>query len=331
MSNDRSLTLDNRHILALSEWAKRLDRDDLPIGPDDWVSHCHSLSDPPELSALLHTLTSQASELIGKPLSPVNSFLRRYEHGAALKRHVDRPEIDWTVSLTLYHDGPPWPLHIETGPLYGPTILLHSGAVEHWREPFSGTVSIIGLLHWGVEKRQPGPHFCHIPHLLSQEQITALSQQLTGHTFVSGQLSHKGIKVDGRVSQIAWLYRTKGWQWLYDILFSVVHVLNQQYWHREITAHSGDDLQFSRYAAGSHYDWHTDYDAINGGQITKRQISLVCLVKPATAGGGLELRNGGVIQMQPGDAVVFPSEEEHRALEVASGVRESVVLWASHG
>ena len=340
------------YFTHLSEWAQSLTPSDLPIGADSYVTHCLSQFAPPKLERLLHQLTEQMGAHVGKTLYPVNSFLRRYEHGAVVKRHVDRKEIEWTASLVLHHQGPAWPLHTDDGPLYGQTILLKSREIEHWREPFDGTVSVVGLLHWHshsdlqvpqpatrsqpVVKSQPAilpnaPHFMHVSQALSGQEITDLYRQFNNQALRPGMISYRGIPSSNRANMIAWLRRNEGWQWLYDTLFGAAHYFNQRYWNLDITGLSIDEIQFTRYAPGEYYGWHQDVDIHAKGQTAKRSLSVVCLVSAPDQGGGLELRNGGVIPMNPGDAVIFPATEEHRALLVEEGMRDSLILWLSKG
>ena len=319
------------HIEALAPWAQRLRREALLIGPDEFVSHCYSQYGPRELEALLLAVTDQASEAAGVQLYPVNSFLRRYEHGAVLKRHRDRQEIEWTASIVLHHEGPDWPLHTPYGPMYGPTIFLKSGTVEHWRNRFEGELSVVGLLHWNTRGSQTPdtPSFAHVSQVLSREQIGDLYRQFDATTLRPGMVLHHGVSSDNRVSKVAWLNRKNGWQWLYDALYQAANSVNRLYWNLDISGLSIDEIQFSRYAPGAYYGWHRDSDPASAGQTSKRSLSVVCLIGQSEAGGGLELRNGGVVGMAPGDAVIFPAIEEHRALQVKAGVRDSLVLWLS--
>ena len=95
-------------------------------------------------------------------------------------------------------------------------------------------------------------------------------------------------------------------------------------WGLDITGSSPDDVQFARYGVGGKYDWHTDRDE---SVQAKRTVSEVVLLKHPEAGGGLELKRGGVVSLEPGDACVFPSRELHRALPVVRGIRETLTLW----
>ena len=112
----------------------------------------------------------------GLELIPTYSYTRLYEKGNILERHKDRPSCE--VSTTLHLGGDPWPIFInpdpERGNVYGeergkykiksynPTtdkgtqvdlkigdMLIYSGCeLEHWREPFQGTLCSQVFLHY---------------------------------------------------------------------------------------------------------------------------------------------------------------------------------------
>ena len=112
----------------------------------------------------------------GLELIPTYSYTRLYEKGNILHRHKDRPSCE--VSTTLHLGGDPWPIFInpdpERGNVYGeergkykiksynPTtdkgtqvdlkigdMLIYSGCeLEHWREPFQGTLCSQVFLHY---------------------------------------------------------------------------------------------------------------------------------------------------------------------------------------
>ena len=112
----------------------------------------------------------------GMDLVPTYSYTRLYEKGNILKRHKDRPSCE--VSTTLHLGGDEWPIFLnpdpERGNVYGskegkheiqdynPTkdkgvrvdlkvgdMLIYSGCeLEHWREPFEGTVCSQVFLHY---------------------------------------------------------------------------------------------------------------------------------------------------------------------------------------
>ena len=109
----------------------------------------------------------------GMELLPTYSYTRLYEKGNILKRHKDRPSCE--ISTTLHLGGNEWPIFLDpTGGdyvIYGKggeekivkpgapkrvrvdlkvgDMLIYSGCdLEHWREPFQGTVCSQVFLHY---------------------------------------------------------------------------------------------------------------------------------------------------------------------------------------
>ena len=106
----------------------------------------------------------------GMELVPTYSYTRLYEKGNILKRHKDRPSCE--VSTTLHLGGDEWPIYMDpTGgnfvidefkQIHKPgapkgvrvdlkvgDMLIYSGCeLEHWREPFEGSVCSQVFLHY---------------------------------------------------------------------------------------------------------------------------------------------------------------------------------------
>tara|TARA_R100001594_G_scaffold2605_1_gene10351 strand:- start:4019 stop:4663 length:645 start_codon:yes stop_codon:yes gene_type:complete len=106
----------------------------------------------------------------GLELIPTYTYTRLYENGDILKRHKDRPSCE--VSTTLHLGGDEWPIFLDpTGQnsvideyknIHKPgapkgvqvdlkvgDMLIYSGCeLEHWREPFQGTVCSQVFLHY---------------------------------------------------------------------------------------------------------------------------------------------------------------------------------------
>lgn len=66
-----------------------------------------------------HQLTPVMSELAGQPLKPSYVYLASYLQGAELKKHTDREQCDFSITLCLdYSPEPalasPWPIKLET-------------------------------------------------------------------------------------------------------------------------------------------------------------------------------------------------------------------------
>lgn len=82
--------------------------------------------------------------------------------------------------------------------------------------------------------------------------------------------------------------------------------------------------QISFYDQGQQYDWHFDTGPKNRTHI--RHLTLNVEIQSAP-GAGFEIEGHGIISMLPGQAVVFPSKDLHRALPPISGSRISFTIW----
>ncbi len=95
-------------------------------------------------------------EVAGGPLLPCYSYLRIYQTGAELPRHLDRPSCEISTSLALGGDAQaPWPLCVQAGAqdlslqLVPGDMLAYRGAdLPHWRERFDGRHWVQVFLHY---------------------------------------------------------------------------------------------------------------------------------------------------------------------------------------
>ena len=147
---------------------------------DPQTPGCYSKYGDWAMETLLMYMIPIMKEKTGMDLVPTYSYTRLYEKGNILHRHKDRPSCE--VSTTLHLGGDPWPIFIDpTGqdfvigkrmpgekdvyeriPILKPgapkgikvdlkvgDMLLYSGCeLEHWREPFEGTVCSQVFLHY---------------------------------------------------------------------------------------------------------------------------------------------------------------------------------------
>ena len=106
----------------------------------------------------------------GMDLIATYSYTRLYEKGNILKRHKDRPSCE--ISTTLHLGGDEWPIFLDPSGqtfvideyknIHKPgapkgvrvdlkvgDMLIYSGCeLEHWREPFQGTICSQVFLHY---------------------------------------------------------------------------------------------------------------------------------------------------------------------------------------
>lgn len=92
-------------------------------------------------------------------LFPTYSFTRFYTYNSELKKHVDRPSCEISVSIMWDSDGTKWPLYIDGSPVEmerGDGVIYSGCDYAHWREPFEGDFHVQTFLHYvnanGVNK-----------------------------------------------------------------------------------------------------------------------------------------------------------------------------------
>ena len=122
------------------------------------------------MEALLMFMIPIMKAKTGMELLPTYSYTRLYEKGNILKRHKDRPSCE--ISTTLHLGGNEWPIFLDPSGqnfvvdeyknIHKPgapkgvqvdlkvgDMLIYSGCeLEHWREPFQGTVCSQVFLHY---------------------------------------------------------------------------------------------------------------------------------------------------------------------------------------
>jgi len=107
-----------------------------------------------------------------------------------------------------------------------------------------------------------------------------------------------------------------------------------------------ENIQYTRYDPGMHYNWHNDTMRGNMGGDTPmiRKLSMTLVLNDEFEGGEFEIgENQGWIDdegnysmklktyrmdLRKGDILVFPSNLEHRVNPVTTGQRNVLVAWA---
>ena len=295
-----------------------------PCEDTNFANNARGAYNPDGARHLLDAMLPVVEKASGRSLTPNCTFCRVYGHGSVLQAHTDRDGLDWTVSVTLRADAP-WAIDVEesgrwraidTGLDEG--VLINGSAVRHRRsQPFAGTEAVMLLLHYTDRVDEA---FQLVSGLMSASDIVTISRNMT--EFEDATITDDGKVSDERIARITWLRRTSEWRWVYERMRDAIAQSNV--WGLDISGASPDDVQFARYGVGGKYDWHVDRDETVRA---KRTVSMTALIKEPEEGGGFELKNGGVVPLEPGDACVFPSRELHRALPVVSGIRETLTLW----
>ena len=120
----------------------------------------------PIFDALLATSLATVEEYVNLKLLPNYSYHRLYTGGAVLKKHIDRPSCEISITLCLGYDisnidknvypDYDWPMFVkdENGnelPIHmkpGDALIYRGCEIEHWRDPFPGLNHAQVFLHY---------------------------------------------------------------------------------------------------------------------------------------------------------------------------------------
>lgn len=98
---------------------------------------------------LLIKFQSIIEEKIKKQLIPTYSYMRIYQKGDTLKKHIDRNECEFSITLNL--GGAKWPIYLNNKKviLKQGDLLIYKGCeTEHWREPLKEKNCFQVFLHY---------------------------------------------------------------------------------------------------------------------------------------------------------------------------------------
>jgi predicted 2-oxoglutarate/Fe(II)-dependent dioxygenase YbiX len=120
--------------------------------------------------------------------------------------------------------------------------------------------------------------------------------------------------------------------WFEGIMLNHIYHANQSAkWNFELAG--CENLQYAEYFTGEKYDWHRDHNMYDMENPEKnyRKLTAVCQLSDFSEfeGGGTFLVDfSDSLLKNKGDLIVFPSHILHKAGEVTSGVRKTIVCWA---
>ena len=131
-----------------------------------------------------------------------------------------------------------------------------------------------------------------------------------------------------RKSQISFHnYKNDATDWIFHRLGKIVTEHNTVLWNFDI-----DRLfyfQFSEYDHNkSHYDWHVDISEPDKNGT--RKLSIAVLLNDGFEGGNFHVnyqQKNAPLNLNKGDAVLFPSYMPHKVDPVISNTRKSLVSW----
>lgn len=111
----------------------------------------------PLMEVILIDSREAVEAIVGKELLPTYSYSRVYVEGDDLRRHVDRPSCEYSVTVNVACDGDPWPIWMQCGDDEPTKVILNPGDavvykgrdVHHWRNKMIHTrVNAQFMLHY---------------------------------------------------------------------------------------------------------------------------------------------------------------------------------------
>ena len=122
---------------------------------DDQAPNSHAVYGDPAFDMLMFMSTPDIEEVVGKKLIPTYTYARIYKNGSDLKIHSDRPECQYSVTLSLGGDSI-WPISIKDykGNINsvdlkeGDMMVYHGTELEHWRDKFEGQFQYQVFMHY---------------------------------------------------------------------------------------------------------------------------------------------------------------------------------------
>lgn len=148
---------------------------------------------------------------------------------------------------------------------------------------------------------------------------------------ISGQKQGE-IRPNARRSDVAWLYVTPEYDWIWNRIVHTVAEVNRGFFRYDLTG-CYEAIQLSEYTAANqgHYNWHIDSSVTSNTVPRKLSMTLLLSDPSEFEGGELQVKLGNdnpqTLQAKKGRAWFFPSHTLHRVTPVTKGVRRSLVLW----
>jgi hypothetical protein len=149
--------------------------------------------------------------------------------------------------------------------------------------------------------------------LFTEKRCKDLIRRATDKGLQSGETYSSTSDV--RINNVSWLELDND---EYDYLWETV----KDFWW---TVHWYEKpIQISKYSPGEYYDWHDDAKP-NKGRSSVRYLTLTCTLQSAP--GAIFETEDRVYDLEPGMAVLFPSDKKHRATSPTEGERWSFTVW----
>lgn len=114
-----------------------------------------SLSFPGIFNRIQKDLTPIIAREFKVDLVPTYNYGRKYYPGDELKRHMDRPSCEYSITVNLAQEDTIWPFYVETKTEtkefelnVGDAVAYKGCEVYHWREELTSGICHQHFFHW---------------------------------------------------------------------------------------------------------------------------------------------------------------------------------------
>ena len=183
-------------------------------------------------------------------------------------------------------------------------------ALAEWTAKADRQISDIGVDGYRYAVRQT----------LDRHDIERLLSVRGDMGFSDGSMAHYGVDLNRRNAAVAALPPPFGDEIKQKMFRAAVDANNDLWRHDGIFP--ADQVLWNHYPENGFITWHEDTEVGD-----PRTFTAIVLLKASESGGHLSLNGRGVIDMVPGDCVIFPSHIFHRCSPVTRGTRDSLTLW----
>jgi PKHD-type hydroxylase len=141
-----------------------------------------------------------------------------------------------------------------------------------------------------------------------------------------------GVNLNTRKSKIQFISAST---WIGAMCHYFVDIANKENFNYNINLFDSNQIQYTTYAEGEYYNWHTDSTKPDPNGITRKLSFIMQLSDPSEyEGGDVQILSSAnnelfVLPKERGVISVFDSSLKHRVLKIKSGHRKSLVGWIS--
>lgn len=129
--------------------------ENLNLQGDTQVPQSYSAYNYISFLEILCSKTQEISSILGEPVLPTYAYSRIYFKDSVLKRHIDRPACEISLTVNLNGDKE-WPIFIKTPNGEEKSVILNPGdammylgiTAQHWREHYEGEYYTQVFLHY---------------------------------------------------------------------------------------------------------------------------------------------------------------------------------------